>query len=28
LIENVVTHSAFRRRGIATQLLRHALQLV
>jgi len=27
LIENVVTHVAHRRKGIATQLLRHALQV-
>jgi GNAT superfamily N-acetyltransferase len=27
LIENVVTHPDFRRRGIGTALLRHALQL-
>ncbi len=27
LIENVVTHTAHRRKGIATQLLRHALQV-
>ncbi len=27
LIENVVTHASHRRRGIATQLLRHALQV-
>ncbi|MEP6668172.1 MAG: GNAT family N-acetyltransferase [Chthoniobacter sp.] len=27
LVENVVTHPGFRRRGIATALLRHALQL-
>jgi len=27
LIENVVTHAAHRRKGIATQLLRHALQV-
>ena len=26
LIENVVTHPDFRRQGIATELLRHALQ--
>ena len=27
VIENVVTHASYRRRGIATQLLHHALQL-
>jgi GNAT superfamily N-acetyltransferase len=27
LIENVVTHAAHQRKGIATQLLRHALQV-
>ena len=27
LIENVVTHAAYRRQGMATQLLRHALQV-
>lgn len=27
LIENVVTHATHRRKGIATQLLRHALQV-
>ncbi len=27
LIENVVTHADYRRRGLATQLLRHALDL-
>jgi len=27
LIENVVTHADHRRKGIATQLLRHALQM-
>lgn len=27
LIENVVTHATYRRKGIATQLLHHALQV-
>ena len=27
LVENVVTHSAHRRQGIGTRLLRHALQI-
>jgi GNAT superfamily N-acetyltransferase len=27
LIENVVTHAAYRRQGIATRLLHHALQI-
>jgi GNAT superfamily N-acetyltransferase len=27
LVENVVTHSAYRRKGIGTRLLKHALQM-